>query len=83
MIFKESFKLQSTHRAVSFHDITDQVKEIAARSGIRDGIVVVYSHHNEQKEESDSPSPYECCCGHDHLHEEAPEGEEAPSEQPV
>ena len=45
MIFKESFKLQSTHRAVSFHDITDQVKEIAARSGIRDGIVVVYSHH--------------------------------------
>ena len=45
--------------------------------------MVVYSHHNEEKEESDSPSPYECCCGHDHLHEEAPEGEEAPSEQPV
>ena len=45
--------------------------------------MVVYSHHNEEKEESDSPSSYECCCGHDHLHEEAPEGEEAPSEQPV
>ena len=31
MVYKESFKLESRHRAVSFHDITDQVKEIAAR----------------------------------------------------
>ena len=45
MVFKESFKLESRHRAVSFHDVTDQVKNIAKRSGIRDGIVVVYSHH--------------------------------------
>ena len=45
MVFKESFKLESRHRAVSFHDVTDRVKEIAARSGIKDGIVVVYSHH--------------------------------------
>jgi thiamine phosphate synthase YjbQ (UPF0047 family) len=45
MVYKESFKLESRHRAVSFHDITDQVKEIAAKSGLRDGIVVVYSHH--------------------------------------
>ena len=45
MVFKESFKLESRHRAVSFHDITDQVKAIAAKSGIRDGIVVVYSRH--------------------------------------
>ena len=45
MIYKQSFKLESRHRAVSFHDITDQVKEIFTASGIRDGIVVVYSHH--------------------------------------
>ena len=45
MVYKESFKLESRHRAVSFHDITDRVKEIAAKSGLRDGIVVVYSHH--------------------------------------
>ena len=45
MVFKHAIKLQSRHRAVSFHDITDQVKELAAASGIRDGIVVVYSHH--------------------------------------
>lgn len=45
MVYNESFKLESRHRAVSFHDVTDQVKEISARSGIKNGIVVVYSHH--------------------------------------
>ena len=45
MVFKESFRVESNHRAVTFHDVTDKVKEIAARSGIKDGIVVVYSHH--------------------------------------
>lgn len=45
MVYNESFKLESRHRAISFHDVTDQVKEIASRSGIQNGIVVVYSHH--------------------------------------
>ena len=45
MLYRESFKLESRHRAVSFHDVTDTVKEIAARSKIENGIVVVYSHH--------------------------------------
>ena len=45
MVYREAFKVQSQDRAVSFHDVTDRVKEIAAASGIRDGIVVVYSHH--------------------------------------
>ena len=45
MIYKESFKLESRHRAVSFHDVTDKVKEIFAASKMKDGIVVVYSHH--------------------------------------
>ncbi len=45
MIYKEKFKVESNHRAVTFHNVTDQVKEIAARSGMKDGIVVVYSHH--------------------------------------
>ena len=43
MVYREAFKVQSRDRAVSFHDVTDRVKEIAAASGIRDGIVVVYS----------------------------------------
>ena len=45
MLYRESFQLESRHRAVSFHDVTDTVKEIAARSKIENGIVVVYSHH--------------------------------------
>ena len=45
MVYRESFKLESRHRAVSFHDITEKVKEIAAKKKIKDGIVVVYSHH--------------------------------------
>ena len=45
MTYRESFKLHSRDRAVSFHDVTDQVKAIAARSGVKNGIVVVYSHH--------------------------------------
>ena len=45
MVFRESFKLQSRDRAVSFHDVTDKVKELAAKSGMMNAIVVVYSHH--------------------------------------
>ena len=45
MVYREAFRVESRNRAVSFHDVTDRVKEIAAASGIRDGIVVVYSHH--------------------------------------
>lgn len=45
MVYRESFRVESRHRAVSFHDVTDRVKEIAARSGLKNGIAVVYSHH--------------------------------------
>ena len=45
MVYRESFKVQSRDRAVSFHDVTDRVKEIVAKSNIKNGIVVVYSHH--------------------------------------
>ncbi|MBP5632142.1 MAG: YjbQ family protein [Clostridia bacterium] len=45
MVKKYSFKLESNHRAVTFHDVTDKVKELIKESGITDGIAVVYSHH--------------------------------------
>ena len=45
MIFKKALKLESRHRAVSFHDITEAVKDTVRESGVTDGIVVVYSHH--------------------------------------
>lgn len=45
MVKKYSFKLESNHRAVTFHDVTEKVKELIKESGITDGIAVVYSHH--------------------------------------
>lgn len=45
MIYREDFKVQSNHKAITFHNVTDQTKEIVARSGIQNGIVVVYSRH--------------------------------------
>ncbi len=45
MVYREAFKVQSRDRAVSFHNVTDQVKEIVKKSGVQNGIVVVYSHH--------------------------------------
>ena len=45
MVYRESFKLQSDHKMPTFHNVTPQAKEIAARSGIKNGIAVVYSRH--------------------------------------
>jgi thiamine phosphate synthase YjbQ (UPF0047 family) len=45
MVYRESFKLQSSHKMPTFHDVTEQAKEIIGRSGIKNGIVVVYSRH--------------------------------------
>ena len=45
MVYRESFQVRSRDRAVSFHDVTDAVREIAKRSGMKNGIAVVYSHH--------------------------------------
>ena len=45
MIFKEKIKLQSNDKAITFHDVTDYAKEAVKKSGIKDGILVVYSHH--------------------------------------
>ena len=32
MVYRESFQVQSNHRTVTFHDVTAQVKEIAAKA---------------------------------------------------
>ena len=45
MVHRESFKVMSNDKTVTFHDITDRVKEITEKTGVKDGIVVVYSHH--------------------------------------
>ena len=45
MVWKKAFKVQSNHRTVTFHDVTEEVKAIVRESGVKNGIVVVYSHH--------------------------------------
>ncbi len=45
MVYRESFKVQSNDKMCTFHNVTAQAKEILARSGIQNGILVVYSHH--------------------------------------
>ena len=45
MVYRDSFKVQSNDKVCTFHNVTAQAKEILARSGIRNGILVVYSHH--------------------------------------
>ena len=45
MVYRESFQVQSKDRTCTFHNVTEQTREIVGRAGIRNGIVVVYSHH--------------------------------------
>jgi len=43
-VFNKKFKVQSDRRP-TFDDVTAQVREIAAESGVRNGSVLVYSQH--------------------------------------
>lgn len=45
MVYKESFKVKSNDKICTFHNVTKQAKEILERSGIKEGILLVYSHH--------------------------------------
>lgn len=45
MVFAEKFKVTSNQGIPTFHNVTAQVREILARSGVRTGTVTVYSHH--------------------------------------
>ncbi len=45
MVYRESFQVQSNDKMCSFHNVTAEAKAILGRSGIKNGIDVVYSHH--------------------------------------
>ena len=45
MVYRESFQVQSNDKVCTFHNVTDEAKKILERSGIKNGILVVYSHH--------------------------------------
>lgn len=44
-VYREAFEVQSTGMRPTFHTVTPKVKEIVERSGVKNGICVVYSHH--------------------------------------
>lgn len=44
-IYHESFKVKNDLNKPKFHDITKKVKEIVSISGIKNGVVIVYSQH--------------------------------------
>lgn len=44
-VYREAFHVKSNGIRPTFHMITEPVQEIVARSGIQNGICVVYSHH--------------------------------------
>ena len=44
--YRESIDLKSDFGRPTFHDVTEQVKTIVEKAGIKNGICVVYSHHS-------------------------------------
>lgn len=44
-VYRESINVQSAGLHPTFHDVTKDVKAIVEKSGIKNGICVVYSHH--------------------------------------
>ena len=45
MVYAEKLCVTSNHGIPTFHNVTEQVKSILSKSGIKTGIVTVYSHH--------------------------------------
>ncbi len=45
MVYREKIEVMSNDRAITFHNVTEKVKEIIKNSKISNGIVSIYSHH--------------------------------------
>ena len=45
MVYREAIKVMSNNGVATFHNVTAEAREIVKRSGIKNGIVSVYSHH--------------------------------------
>jgi secondary thiamine-phosphate synthase enzyme len=43
-VFHDSFKIQSDRRP-TFHDVTEQVQGVLKKSGVKEGILLVFSQH--------------------------------------
>lgn len=44
-LYRENIEVQSEGLHPTFHNVTEQVKEIVSKSGVKNGICVLYSHH--------------------------------------
>ena len=44
-MIRKKFEVKSDGLHPTFHDVTNQVKEIMASSGVKEGVCTVYSHH--------------------------------------
>ena len=45
MVYREAFQVQSNDKICTFHNVTQQVRDIVKKTGMQNGTVVVYSHH--------------------------------------
>lgn len=45
MVYRESFQVQSNDKICTFHNVTQQTRDVVKKAGIKNGTVVVYSHH--------------------------------------
>ena len=45
MVYRESFQVQSNDKICTFHNVTQQTRDAVKKAGIKNGTVVVYSHH--------------------------------------
>lgn len=45
MVYNEKFQVETEHSHVTVLDVTRQVREIADRSGIKNGSILVYTGH--------------------------------------
>ena len=45
MVYREEIKVKSNDNICTFHDVTDEIREVVKRSGIKLGTVAVYSPH--------------------------------------
>lgn len=44
-VYREEINLKSEPNRPTFHDVTAEVKQALEKSGVRNGICVIYSHH--------------------------------------
>ncbi len=69
-VFRETIKVQSRGLNPTFHDVTEQVKAALEKSGVANGICVVYSHHTTCSIMTQECSHDKTYFGHEYLQQD-------------